>query len=103
MPPLYDFRCMSGHTFEAVVDRTTLDLPCQNCDSLAQREFALPGVTGIVTVPMRERRLPITRFLEAQHSLVHETEKAHVEVPDLFAVAKATAAEVQAKAPELLG
>ena len=53
--------------------------------------------------PMRERRIPLTRFVEAQHSLVHEAERAHIEVPDLLAEAKVRAREIQAKAPELLG
>ena len=101
--PAYDWHCAGGHTFEASVDRTVHATPCLECDLSAQRQFAVPAVTGIVQVPMRERKIPLNRMIEAHDTIVHEAEKAHVEPPNTLKIAKAAAREIQAKAPELLG
>jgi hypothetical protein len=104
--PTYDFRCGDGHTTEERTERSTRGIPCPECGQSAQRLAVslgrTPGITGIVQVPMRERRLPMTRFIEAQHTLVHEAEKAHVEVPDLWARAKTTAHAIQKHRPDLI-
>ncbi len=105
--PTYDFRCASGHTTEERTDRSTRGIACPECDLLAERLSCYPGrtpaINGIVTVPMAERRIPLGRFIEAQHSLVDDAERKGARVPDLLEVAKQTASEIQRHAPELIG
>ena len=105
--PTYDFRCASGHTTEERTDRSQRGIACPECDLLAERLSCYPGrtpaINGIVTVPMAERRIPLDRFVEAQHSLVDEAERKGTHVPDLLDVAKRQAREIQRLAPELIG
>ena len=51
------------------------------------------GVTnGFTQKPTREHYVNLGRAVEAQHELVYQAEKAHVEPPDLWKVAKARVA-----------
>ena len=43
----------------------------------------------MVTTPTRFSPVNVTRFVEAQHTLVHEAEKRHLNIPDPLEVAKA--------------
>lgn len=105
--PTYDFVCPSGHIAEAQVARSVRVRDCSVCGLEGQRVVVYPGRTpgigGAAVPPMRERRIPLKRFVEAQHTLVHEAEKAGTQVPDLLDIAKKTAREIRRHAPELIG
>ncbi len=102
--PLYDFRCPHGHTTEHRVSRAQRSMRCA-CGLWGQR-IVVPsrvGVTGFATTPIRERPIPLNRFIEAQGQLVHDAERRGLEPPDTLGFAKRQAKEIQERAPELLG
>jgi hypothetical protein len=102
--PRYDFRCEAGHVGEHMVSRGTYEVPCA-CGLAAQREVvpSRVGVTGVTVPPMRERKLPISRFQEAHGTLLHESAKAGVEPPDTWSAAKRAAAAIKTHRPDVLG
>lgn len=102
--PMYGFRCACGHAFDARVPYSTGERECVACGGRAQREFvpAAFGRSGFAIPPMRERPLPVGRFLEAQHDMVRDAERHGVEAPDVVAAAKHQAATIRAHAPELV-
>lgn len=89
--PRYDFRCPSGHITEARASFDVSSIDCA-CGRAAQREpFVrghLPGQSGFVPTPTKEHYLPLGRALEAQHEMVYAAEKAGIQAPDLWQVAK---------------
>lgn len=105
--PLYDFECAEGHVTEALTDREAKALDCDVCRAPAQRVVVYPGhtpgVTGVTVPPMRERRVRLTRFAEAQGEMVHEAERTGVAAPDVLGIAKRRAADIQKYRPDLLG
>ena len=52
----------------------------------------------MVSTPTRYAPLNVSRFIEAQHTLVHEAEKRHIEIPDPLKVAKSRIARGDVKA-----
>ncbi len=107
MAPVYDFRCDAGHVTEEVTDRAQRSGVCPQCGSASQRVAVypghVPGVNGIVTVPMAERGIPLGRALEAHDTIVHQAERAGVEPPDTLSIAKRVAKGIQKHRPDLIG
>lgn len=99
--PRYDYRCGVGHVTEAV-NPVSVDLIYCACGRAALRApFSpghLPGKSGFVATPTKERYINLNRAVEAQHELIHQAEKHHVELPDLYKVAKAQVARGDVKA-----
>lgn len=96
--PRYDWRCARGHEHEAEAGRDVRTRPCPSCGREAQRQLAVVGITGMVSAPTRYARINQTRFIEAQHTLVHEAEKRHIAIPDPLKVARARIARGDVKA-----
>ena len=90
--PWYDIECSAAHRHEVTEDRETSARPCPQC-SLPARRVILPGhipsANGFTPKPTREHYVNLNRAIEAQHELVYQAEKAHVEPPDLWEAAKA--------------
>ena len=101
----YDFACAAGHVTERSVERSVTTAPCGSagCRRMASRLPSLVGVTGIVRVPMRERKFPLGRMVEAQHTIVDQAQRAGVEPPDMLAIAKQRAKEIRRHRPDLIG
>ena len=89
--PRYDYRCPADHVTQSRQDYSVQAIHCA-CGLPAQREpFTrghLPGTSGFVPTPTRERYINLNRAVEAQHELVYEAEKHHVELPDFWQIAK---------------
>lgn len=51
---------------------------------------------------MRERRVPLNRFIEAQGQMVRDAERTGVPAPDVLGIAKRQAAAIEKHAPELV-
>jgi len=51
---------------------------------------------------MRERRIPLTRFVNALDDMQRDARKAGVEPPDVLAIAARQAAEIGKHQPELI-
>lgn len=98
--PRYDYRCEAGHTHEARASRDTGSLICPECGQTAQRLIGAAGMSGFARTPTREARLNVSRFIEAQHELVHTAAKHGEEPPDLWAAAKRRVARGDAIAIE---
>ena len=89
--PYYDWRCSAGHEHEATASRDTPSVPCTSCGQPAQRFISAthaPRANGFTPKPTREHYINLSRAIEAQHEIVYEAEKHHVEPPDLWKAAK---------------
>lgn len=94
--PRYDFRCRAGHTTERRASFETELISCP-CGLPARRsEVNDISVVGFADVPLTEHRIPLSRAIEAQHELIHEAEKHHVELPDFLGAAQRKAALINA-------
>lgn len=77
--PTYDFRCPDGHEFEARAGYDIASLPCPVCVQTATRlavyrlSFAMEGKTP---VPLDQRRIKLSKFMEAAQELEHNHQKA---------------------------
>lgn len=101
--PRYDYRCANGHVEEVVADRDASSVPCPLCSAVATRIVTVPpSVNGFSQPPMRERKLPVSWFIEAQHQMVDEAQRTGVMPPDPMEIAKRQAALVEKHAPELV-
>ena len=87
--PNYDWRCPAGHEHEASEDRRVFERECPLCLRPAHRQLAVvAGITGMVSTPTRYAPLNVSRFIEAQHTLVYEAEKRHLDIPDPLKVSQ---------------
>lgn len=86
--PRYDIACGAGHLFEVFEDRETVARVCPQCREPARRVISAPGINGLTPKPTREHYVNVGRAMEAQHELVHQAERAHVPMPDLWKVAQ---------------
>ena len=76
--PNYDYRCPDGHQFEARGGYETAGLPCRECGEVAVRlaVYAVAHVVaGAVSVPLDQRRVNLSKFMEAAHGVEHEHKK----------------------------
>ena len=88
--PYYDFRCPDGHEQEAQASRETETLVC-SCGQLARRVINpahVPSAIGFTPKPTREHYVHLNRAIEAQHEIIHEAEKHHLDPPDFFKIAQ---------------
>ena len=75
----YDYRCEAGHEFEARGGYDTATLPCQVCGLMALRQFSGAfafSVDGRVSVPLDQRRVKLSKFMEASQELDYRHRKA---------------------------
>ena len=62
---------------------------CPVCGLPARRsQINLIQHNGFALTPTKDRYINLNRAVEAQHELVHEAEKHHAELPDLWKLAK---------------
>lgn len=90
--PRYDYRCEAGHEREAFESRDTDLIPCPDCGRPSRRFVSaahVPNANGFTPKPTKEHYVNLNRAIEAQHELVYQAEKAHVDPPDLWKAAKA--------------
>lgn len=101
--PLYDFCCINGHVTERRAGYDQSVLTC-HCGDEARRSPVnrLGGVNGFAITPMNQRPFPMGRFIEAQHEMVDQAKRFGAEAPDVVAIAKREAAQIQKHAPELV-
>lgn len=85
---MYDWRCAAGHVHEAEAGRDERTRPCTVCRRQSQRQLAVAGIMGMVTTPTRVSPINVTRFVEAQHTLVHESQRRGIDIPDPLTVAR---------------
>lgn len=85
--PRYDFRCESGHVAEQVADRDIRSLLC-SCGAVAHRELAVGIGLNNLPTPTRYRDTNMKRFDEAHGEMLWAHEKAGVEPPDVWSIAK---------------
>lgn len=101
--PRYDYRCGLGHVTEAV-NPVSVDVIYCACGRAALRApFSpghLPGATGFVATPTKERYVNVNRAIEAQHELIHQAEKHNVKLPDFWQIAKDRVSSGEVKAIE---
>ena len=100
--PYYDFRCGVGHVRESMESRDTDAIDC-DCGRPARRIISaghVAGAIGFTRKPTREHYVPLGRAIEAQHEIVYQAEKAHIDPPDLWKVAKDRVARGAVKAIE---
>ena len=89
MSPTYDWRCLAGHEHEAFEDRLVFERECPLCLRSAHRQLSVAaGITGMVSTPTRYAPINLSQFVEAQHTLVYEAEKRHIDIPDPMKVAR---------------
>ena len=95
--PLYDFRCPEGHSAERFASFAVSEIACPAC-GLPARRSSVNRISfgGFADVPFREHRVNLTRAVEAQHELVYQAEKHHVELPDFLGEARRKAALISA-------
>ena len=89
--PYYDYRCEDGHEHEELASRDASLLPCATCGRPARRFISpahVAGVNGFTPKPTREHYVNVGRAMEAQHEMVYQAEKHHIEAPDLWKIAK---------------
>lgn len=100
--PRYDYLCPAGHQRESVESRETDSIEC-DC-GLAGRRVVLsaPLVGGFAIPPMRERKVPLSRFVDAQGEMVRQAERTGVPAPDVLGIARREAAAISKAAPELV-
>lgn len=102
--PRYDYRCAVGHEEERIAGFDDSVLSCGACGSPAQRMVPSrpPLMGGFAIPPMNERRIPLSRFVEAQGQMVRDAERAGVSAPDVLGIAKRQAAAIRKHAPEMV-
>jgi len=102
--PTYDFRCATGHDFEARVPYCATSGHCPQCGEIAQRTFVPAPFSsgGFAVPPMWARRIPLNRFIEAQGEMVRTAERTGQPAPDILKIAKRQAAIVRRYQPELV-
>lgn len=89
--PRYEYCCAGGHVTEQVASIEDREKPCSECGLPAQRApFCLGvGICGdTVSKPTREHYINLDRFQEAHGEMLHDCDKAGVEPPDCFKLAK---------------
>lgn len=97
--PWYDIRCENGHAQELRASRDEV-LACPICGAPAQRVIIpghAPSVSGFAPTPTRERYVNVDRAINAQHELIQQAERQHVELPDFWKIAKARIARGDVK------
>lgn len=100
--PRYDFGC-GEHVEERIEPRDVAEVPCSMCSRPARRLItSVPRVNGAAIPPMRERKIPITRWVNALDDMQRDARKAGVAPPDVLGIAQRQAAEIQRHAPELV-
>lgn len=102
--PRYDFRCPAGHITEEVAgfDQSTSLCAC-GAESAREQVPSRPArFNGFAIPPMRERKIPLSRFVEAQGEMVRAAERTGVQAPDVLGIAKRQAAAIAEAAPELV-
>lgn len=86
--PRYDYECASGHVQEQTQPMDRAVVRC-DCGLLAHRVvLEAPQVMGFAERPTREAPVPLSRFTEAHGEMLHAAERAGVEPPDCFGIAK---------------
>ena len=89
--PNYDFRCAGGHEHEASTPRETSAVACFSCGRPAQRFISArtaPRANGFAPKPTREHYVCLDRGINAQHEMVTQAQKAGVQAPDVWQIAK---------------
>lgn len=91
--PRYDYCCEGGHRREIVAGYEDAEVPCPDCGLPARRMPYCVGVeirgdTVSKPTPTRERRINLGRFQDAHQEMLHDCERAGVEPPDCFQIAK---------------
>ena len=100
--PRFDYGC-GLHVEERVEARDLAEVPCSTCGRAARRLITSPPhINGAAIPPMRERRIPLTRFVNALDDMQRDARKAGVEPPDVLEIAQRQAQEIQKQAPELI-
>lgn len=101
--PTYAFSCGCGWRTEQRAGYETVEVECPVCSAPAPRESVYRvNATGFAIPPMRERPVPISRFVEAQGEMVRHAEVSGVPAPDVLTMAKRQASQIRRHAPELI-
>jgi hypothetical protein len=75
---------------ESIEHRDTDAIDCA-CGRPARRFVSaahVPNANGFTAKPTREHYVHLNRAVEAQHEIVYQAEKQHIEPPDLWKIAK---------------
>ena len=103
--PRYDYRCKEGDVTEAVREMSVTEIVCPSCGGVAQRQavYANQIIRGeTVARPQlgnyshHRGRFDVGIVQEAQHEIIHDSEKAGIEPPDLWKQGKEKAARAGA-------
>ena len=77
--PIYDFVCQGGHESEAKAGYETASLPCPVCGQPAERQSVYAtsfSIAGRASVPFDQRRINLTKFMDAATDLDHHHKRA---------------------------
>ena len=58
------------------------------CGRVAQREFAVPGISGFVRTPTAQVPVHLDRFIEAQSEMIETARRTGTQAPDMWGVAQ---------------
>ena len=101
--PRYDYGCGEGHIEERLESRDASSVPCSECGRPASRLITTaPLVNGVAVPPMKERDIPLTRFMNALDEQQTAHRKAGLPPPDILGDAQKAAAAIAKHEPELI-
>ena len=104
--PRYDYRCKEGDVTEAVREMSVTEIACPSCGGVAQRQavYANQHIRGETvarprlgsSIKNKHGQFKLGLYAEAQSEIIHDSEKAGIEPPDLWKQGKEKAARAGA-------